>query len=195
MNQTSNNRGRLALIGLFALFFAPVLIAYVLRLSPDLLGDLETTNRGQLIKPPIEINKTGLGAASVSNLKSDSMDGTWTLLVFNDGLCNQTCKDHYLALHNVHVATNKDMDRLQRIVLTTPGTLLPDAIAQDKSLVHRTVSAQWAQEVTGLTNPFSDAGVHIVDPRGFVFMRYARTQHPSDVLKDLKRLLKISKVG
>ena len=75
MNQTSNNRGRLALIGLFALFFAPVLIAYVLRLSPDLLGDLETTNRGQLIKPPIEINKTGLGAASVSN-ESDSMDGT-----------------------------------------------------------------------------------------------------------------------
>ena len=195
MNQPSNKRGRLALIGLFALFFAPVLIAYILRLSPDLLGELETTNRGQLIKPPIEVDESSLEMVSVSNLKSESLDGTWTLLVFNDGLCNQTCRDHYLALHNVHIATNKDMDRLRRIVVTAPNTRLPEAIAEDKSLEHRTVSVQWAQKVTGTANPFRDAGVHIIDPRGFVFMRYTRTQHPSDVLKDLKRLLKISKVG
>ena len=195
MNQTSNKRGRLALIGLFALFFAPVLIAYILRLSPDLLGELETTNRGQLIKPPIEIDESGLEVVSVSNLKSEPLDGTWLLLVFNDGLCNQTCEDHYQALHNVHIATNKDMDRLRRIVITAAGTVLPEAISKDKSLEHRTVSADWAQKVTGTDKPFSNAGVHIVDPRGFVFMRYTRTQHPSDVLKDLKRLLKISKVG
>lgn len=50
---------------------------------------------------------------------------------------------------------------------------------------------QWRQTPAGV----QQSGLLLVDPQGYMVTRYSLDLQPQGVLKDLKRLLKISKVG
>jgi hypothetical protein len=188
-------RQRLTLIGVFALFFVPVLTAYILRLNPEFIGDFSTSNRGELIQPPRALEPGLLTLVQYTEATPLSFKAHWTVLSFVLNACDADCEAHLHALHNAHIATHKDKARVQRVLVLPSDGRVPDVVGRIPELLVVRASPETLSAITGSAKINSSTGVHLVDPRGFVFMRYAPDQSAADVLKDLKQLLKISKVG
>ncbi len=89
----------------------------------------------------------------------------------------------------------KDMDRVQRLVVV-PRPLARDAaerlLAFDPALK---VVAAAPERIESLLPATDQAEIYIVDPRGYVVMWYRADADPAGLIKDLKRLLRISKIG
>jgi hypothetical protein len=98
----------------------------------------------------------------------------------------------------VQRALGDDMYRVQLLLvraapvdarLADLPTGVDSAVADREWLAHFTDSNSEAAEVG------PDEGIYLVDPQGFLMMRYPQDVEQRALLADLKRLLKISKIG
>ncbi|NKC15701.1 MAG: hypothetical protein GKR94_26935 [Gammaproteobacteria bacterium] len=186
---------RIGLIGVFALFFIPVVAALFLWANPRLLGALGTTNYGVLLPEARQITPPSLRSAAIVKGESPGFSEKWSMITLDSGSCSNACRARLHALWTAHVATNKDIDRVARVLLLPEDAQPVADFTNEDGLAVFKVPLRWAQTLTGESDPFSPGRVYLVDPRGFVFMYYPDPLDARDLLKDLKRLLKISKVG
>lgn len=100
--------------------------------------------------------------------------GRWQVLLTEDTECQQRCDYWREKLPPLVQALGKDRDRVvwKQVALTAVG----EHLASDK--VKDVGSAVW-----------------LVDPLGNLVLRYSLTLPAEDLLKDLKRLLKVSRIG
>ena len=184
---------RLTLIGVFAIFLIPIASAWYLRLNPI---DGPTSNRGVLVDPPVQFNATNLTVRHAFNPPKTFLRDEWTIVMLTDGACGSACEQALHASKQARIAVNKDFDRVRRLLLTsqrqTPS-VVETHIQEHPDLAVGSAGGEWRQQFEA-----SAAGqvtaAYLVDPRGFQFMRYPAPLVSADLLKDLKRLLKISKV-
>ena len=101
-------RGRVGLILLFALFFAPALLAWLLVLSGWRPASL--THHGELIQPPRPVAELVLGGAAGTDLFA----GLWSLLLVVPSECGDDCRQALDGLQRVRIARNKDADFRRR---------------------------------------------------------------------------------
>lgn len=179
---TSAATGRRAMLLVLALFLLPVGIAaglYGFGWRPA-----KTANYGQLVQPPRPLPADAL---------RDETRGKWLIVVADDQDCGDACRQRLLEARQVHVALNKEMERIRRVLIS--ATPLP---AETLAELRRTYPD------LVLTVPGSDAwkttlgsshGVFLVDPLGNLMMRYPDSPDPRGVHQDLERLLKYSWVG
>ena len=189
----NKRKQRIMLVGVFALFFVPIVLALVLRLNPALLG---TVNKGVLIEPPRELNSAGLKVLMTPYPDVPLLRETWSVLTLSNGTCDEKCSQNLYATRQARTAVNKDYDRVRRVLVVTE-TLTSENLEKLKAahpdLTVVVTAAAWLDAVRiGITKA---ADTYIVDPRGYLFISYPVPTQSSDLLKDLKRLLKISAVG
>jgi hypothetical protein len=174
-------RGRVKLAALALFFAAPVALAwlaYRLDWAPG-----TTSNYGELIAPP-----RPLGGAALEALR-----GKWVLVTFDAAACDAYCERKLYFMRQVRRAQGKDQDRVERLwALTDAGA----PRAQLLAAIEGTRIARAGE----LPAQFPAAGaladhIYVVDPLGNLMMRYPREPDPSRMLKDLQRLLKVSRVG
>jgi len=184
VDQTARRRGRRSMILVTLLFVLPLLLAVVLFAADWRPGG--SVNRGELINPPLDA--AGIELDSADGGEMHRFTGRWTLLQTVDGPCGASCLQRLYDTRQVRLAMGRDIDRVQRYLLVTD--------------VHALAEADQAQhpDLVLLRAPPEDvlpaeAGVRIIDPLGNVMMRYDPAQPADDMLKDLKRLLKLSTVG
>ena len=95
----------------------PFLIAWGLKENPDLVKG--TTNRGQLVIPPLSINRndfTGFDSFSTENL--GELPGHWSIVNVIPGMgCNEICLDGLLKTKQLRLMLNKELPRTRRIVI------------------------------------------------------------------------------
>lgn len=189
----SKRKQRLTIIGVFALFFLPVLAAYILRLNP--IG-LTTVNYGQLVEPPRLTSASELTVQHELEHSAKLFVEDWTMIVVGGAGCDLACSNTLDATRQARIAVNKDFDRVRRVLLTTGKLKQADADAllkQHPDLTFAIAPQSWIEDFTSAHE--SPSAVWLVDPRGFQFMVYPGKLNPTHLLKDLKRLLKISAVG
>ena len=179
-------RGRLKLVLLFLLFFVPTVAALLLVQSG--WRPAGTVNHGKLVEPVEPVLETGLIDRQGQAVTAEDFFGHWTILVSSAGSCGQICLDTLNLLGRAHIALNKDMDRVRLVVVQTPSARppeLPDSVqllqAQPELL------EGWSEEAE-----MSDPAVHIVDYRGLRMLTYPTPLDGSGLLKDLRRLLRLS---
>lgn len=184
--------GRRTLLLILALFVLPVLIAvglYVFGWKPG-----QTMNHGELIQPPIVL-PTQLREVDGKPLAVDALRGKWLLLVAGTGPCDAPCVGLLQQMRNVHIALNKERDRIRR-AWVNPAAGSDPALAEFRS---RLPDLQVAEPAgPGWERTLGDAPGHrlyVVDPMGNVILRYPGTTDPRGVRKDLERLLKYSWIG
>lgn len=195
-------RSRIKLLLIIAIFAVPLILAMVylqvVRTSGMQLGD---TAQGQLIQPAVPLTEFTLQTTdSVFDL--DSMHGIWTFLYMPDGECLDTCKLNLYHMRQVRLSLNQRMDRLQRVVLAqTADQLLPELLADHPGLavIQGTVEEQallrdQIRAAEGEMDALSDA-IYVIDPFGNVMMRFPADLPPKSMLKDIKHLLKVSRIG
>lgn len=198
----TRRRSRIKLVAIFAIFAVPLILASVylqmVRSSGGTLGD---TSRGQLIRPAVPLTDFALQQQDGS-FTLDTVRGSWTLLYMPQGECLDTCEQNLYHMRQVRLALNHRMDRVQRAVLLEsagqlddtlrdehPGLMIATGSASEQSMLRdQIVTAQSAME------PLADA-IYLIDPMGNVMLRFAPDLPPKSMLKDLKHLLKVSRIG
>lgn len=192
---------RLQLVGLAALFVAPVLISWLVWRSMQGEGALATTNAGELVHPAVplvEFSVPGLEAGSVISL--EDLNRKWTFVIIAKAGCQESCRTDLYNTRQLRTSVNKDIDRVQRLLIlqsqpdaelaafleTEHPFLIVAVEGQDGSL-----SSQFA-----VKNYRSDgAYIFLLDPLANLMMAYSREVSWKGMFKDLRKLLKTSQIG
>jgi hypothetical protein len=174
-------RGRIKLVLLAAIFALPVAAAWIawwLDLAPGVAG-----NYGTLIPPqPVQ-------AAPFEPLK-----GKWVLVQFDHAACDARCELKHYTMRQVRRALGKDMPRVARLWIVTdagaPRAALLAAIEGTQvSPGEAALAAAFPAERSALDH------IYLVDPLGNLMLRFPRDPDPSRMIKDLQRLLRVSRFG
>ena len=197
-----SSRQALVLLGL--MFMAPAFVAWVMHNSTEQGWRPEgTTNRGELVHParPLTLPADMMIAGTSAN---DYLQGKWTLLYIGDADCDAVCNENLYKMRQVRTAQNEHMRRVQQLYLvldeTVPEPLQTLLDNEYKKTAVTLVAADQAQQIApfflidGVSMQAAER-VYIIDPLGNLMMFYPPDANPGGMLKDLKKLLKFSKIG
>ncbi|MFW5969097.1 MAG: SCO family protein [Halofilum sp. (in: g-proteobacteria)] len=188
--------GRRTLIGLFALFFAPLLFAMAwYAFAPGYTPPSKP--HGTLIEPARPLEPFRLKSEEGETLTLDELRGHWYLVHFVPERCGEACRERLYETRQVRDALGEDRSRVRRLVVagtgrSTPG--LADAREEHPRLV--VMQGEGRGEFGRQFPEERGTGtVFLVDPNGNLMMRFAPDLPPDDMLKDLEKLLKLSRIG
>lgn len=178
------------LLALMALLLAPVIISYALHYSDYRPGSI---NYGELIDME-DFEGSGVNQVDNTIFRSRDIHGKWTMLMVDSGNCNEYCDQKLYKMRQVRLVQNKEMHRVERL------WLIDDNAKIDSSLLEKYegtmfVNAKDSDFLESL-KPAESQRLHIylVDPIGNVMMRFPENADPSEMVKDLKRLLHVSQL-
>jgi len=186
----SLSRQQITLLGIFALFFGPLLLVMLMRSSWWQYQPSGMKNQGYLVQPPV----------SLSIQKTPEIEGKWLILYVLDQPCGSSCVDSVTALRQVHRATGRRSENLA-IGLLNPAQSGTEVRSKLESIYPKfnffedsTNSASVTLKSVNASLPpeSGDARTYILDPNLNVILAYSNNADPTDIHKDLKRLLKWS---
>lgn len=121
--------------------------------------------------------------------------GKWLLLQLDSGACSDACRIKFLYMRQLRLAQGKDMERIERVWLVT-DTAAPDpALLRDYDGAYVVRAAGRAILAEFPAERSSSDHIYIVDPLGNLMLRFPKDPEPGRMLKDLARLLKVSRIG
>ena len=172
-------KGRIVLVSLICLFSLPAIIAKVVLSQ----GWYETgvTNRGELVEPYITLEQ--LGQPSPLDEKG------WQLAYVLPPECKEQCQQQIHLMQQSHIALGKYQERVVPVIWTSEET---NNVAQSIVVMQMNDS---------LSSRVKAGQMLIVDPLGQLVMSYTPEANEDlvrlskDVLADLRKLLKLSRVG
>jgi len=180
----ARGNGRRTLVLLFAVFFGAMALAALLRFS----GWQPTAHRnsGQLLKPPVDLRQQPPTLANGAAYPWNPEARTWRLLVAPAGACDAQCVTLSQGLGKVWQLFGHNADNVEILWLGTP----PAEVQGMPAL--RALRAQ--PDLRAALPAVDDAAgtpVYVIDPNGFVIMRYAPGFDMAGLRKDLATLLKL----
>ena len=181
-------RNRNMLVGLFVLFFGGMLVAGLLRFSgwrPE-----GSKNRGELLQPYGDLRTYAPTLANGAAYGWKDEPRIWRIVAMPrdcDSTRSVECTKLLADFDKVWRLMSKDADRVHVLWAGAmpPGVAVPDEVRlvrADDGL--RAGLVRW--------NETSGDAAWLVDPNGFVVLRYAPGFDPGDLRTDLARLLKIN---
>lgn len=194
-NPPRRARARWVVAAVFLVFFLPVVVAIWLNVTKPGWLPLARANHGEIVEPPRTISVAGLDALGAGGAPALTLERRWTLLLLAGNGCDERCERRVSDLARVRVGLGRHAGRVQRLVVigrqASPGMLPGEAAAQPDLRVAAGDEA-WVAAVHGDAGR-ATADLYLVDPRGYLVLRYAPEVDPRDVQSDLERLLKISR--
>ena len=189
----NQGKGRKVLLLLALVFVLPFTIAVLLHTL-----DIRPSGKsfGNLITPPVSLSIPLLQNAQGQVFRSQNWQKKWNIVMIADTACEDACIEKLDLLSRVHTSLNKDIARVQRIlilptqttgdVLATLQKKLPDLIILSST---DDAAAKLAKNIEAAAPAQS---VYLVDPLGNLMMVYAKKIEPKELRGDLVRLLKNS---
>lgn len=180
----ARNRGRWVLVALFALFFGSMLVAGALRFSgwqPQV-----NRNHGQLLSPPADLRALPPTLADGRAYEWNPAARHWRILLAPADDCAPACVTLSQDLHKVWQLFGHNADNVEILWLGTP----PPAVAGMPALRALQRQPSLRERLPGVDDP-AGIPVYVVDPNGFVILRYAPGFDPGGLRADLAKLLKL----
>lgn len=197
-----NRRGRLQLLMLALVFAAPVIAAWVAWQYVGTHGVDQTSNAGHLVVPVRPLTAAGLQGPDGRPLADTLLRGRWTYVILAPDGCGELCQRQLTETRQVRVSVNKDMPRVQRLLLlrAAPSEQTLQTLRQAHpelqiALASDGVAPPLEVQVGAAGVPADGAHFALVDPLGNLMMTYGPDVPMKGVLKDLRKLLKASQIG
>lgn len=193
IDQTKQKRGRLILILIF-LFFALPLIAVLLMHHYNWRPG--GASHGEMITP---VRKLTVASESADKVPSTELwNDKWSMVLLASN-CEHACQSHLHDMRQIHVSLAKDLNRVQRVLITNQtdlSTLLNDypdlkVINQSKDAVDELAKQFDMNGEIALTSNRT----YLVDPLGNLVMSFKPETKAVDIRKDLVKLLRFSWAG
>jgi hypothetical protein len=189
VNDSQRTKGRLQFLLIAALFFGPLMVAAWMYYGGNALQPESRVNHGTLLEPIVSL----VDAVPDSGIH----DGrSWRLLYANDGECDDSCRKALYTLRQSRLMLGKEMDRLERVFLhgeQAPDTLL--GAEEHRGLVALHDAALRAVLDDKRPDPLPAGGFYLIDPHGNLVLYFSPDIKPRDMVDDIKRLLKLSRIG
>ncbi len=188
------NRNRMLLLGIAALFFGSLVFAGVLRFSGWRPAGMK--NKGELLQPPADLRQLTPRLLEGGDYKWNPVDRTWRIALAPPADCGPECGKVAADVHKVWELLGREAIRVDVLWLcaATPCAmpagaprqanlrlLQPDATL--RAALPRVEQVEWSG---GRGVP-----VYVIDPNGFVILRYAAGADPGHLRSDLAKLLKL----
>jgi hypothetical protein len=196
-----NKSNKLTIILMVALFVVPLPLSWYVFNYTDYIEARGQSNKGELVEPPRSLGDLKL-VDPFNDERKDSLFGKWTLIYVTDN-CDKACMDNVYRMRQIHAAMDKHSLRVQKVLLLTEQSF--------SDLKEKLVEFRGQQiidtdmiDINELLNKFqlnesyNILGAHriyIVDPLGNLMMSYKPDANPRDIYKDLKKLLRGSRIG
>ena len=187
---------RYVLLGLFAVFAAPIVLAFVLHAGSGSWFVPASGNRAALLDPPRPVPADRVVRLGGELLPAGYFDRRWTLVHLAAGGCADGCAAALRAMRQAHLALGRHRTRVQRLLLVPAGAPFPEAAKADHPVARATPA--WRQvlrrpDSAGGDDAKAADGLWLVDPRRFVISYFPPGAGPRAIKHDLTRLLRLSR--
>ncbi len=164
-------------------FAVPLALAIWLYRSSD-HWDLATSNHGELILPPMTLPL--LEAAD----HDEVTDEKWLIFFINSGECGDICRENIHYMRQSWLSVGKERDRVKRLVINT--TEVSPALQE---WLEAEYPGTQIEMLAVPSDEFILEEIYVADPIGNVILHYPPGTDPNGLYKDLKKLLKVSRIG
>lgn len=179
---------------LILVFILPFTMAVLLHFI-----DLKPTGKsyGNLMQPPKSLQIPMLKNLQGKAFKPEQWNKIWNVVTVDTTGCTEDCAARVHMLKQVHTSMNKDMDRVQRVLLVPVDINSEEYSEIQKTYPDLIVLAGSDVETTKFAAEFdaSKGNVFLIDPLGNLMMSYPDKFDPKGLRSDLTRLLKNSWAG
>lgn len=185
----SRNRNRTTLVVIAVLFFGTMLVAGALRFSgwqPE-----GRKNHGELLQPPVDLRDLVPQLAGGGQYTWNPGERTWRIMLAPPSDCGSDCERLAHDIDTVWQLFGKDADRVHVLwICDVPGCMPPTGAKVPRTLRRIGNAGHWRARLPGLDDP-SGVPVYVIDPHGFVVLRYAPGFDAGGLRADLAKLLKL----
>ncbi len=202
MNLPVTKKNNITMLALLLLFIVPLILSWWLFYSADGKAPTRSASHGDLITPARPLADANLYNPVFPDTQY-TLHGKWSLVSLSANGCDNMCLENMYRMRQIQMAAGEHSLRVQRLVLiknTTlremlagqlkdyRGQLSLDADAVDEKFIN-------AFKLNEGEDLFSQGRLYIIDPLGNLMMSYPHDADPIGIIKDLKRLLKLSMIG
>lgn len=189
---------RIKLIAFIGVFLAPFIggwmAFYVLKIRPD------SINYGTLVQPVKKLNWPVL-----ESIKGDRYENgfgrKWSFVMFNNGVCNELCRSNLYSMRQIRTLLGRDSQRLVNIFISAtplapelteffgeyPDFIVIEAVNEQALFDQFQIKTN---EAVGATPQ-----LYLVDPDQNYMMYYQPENDRHRVLEDIRKLIKLSRIG
>jgi hypothetical protein len=184
MNQEQVNlkKNRLTLLLLLTMFLLPALGSWLLYVNRAHVH-LGTTNKGEFVQPPRQLDVAALG------LPADWFAHHLTLVYAGGEGCDAACRQALHVMQGTRLALGEQTDQV-RLLYLSAGIPVADVIQANPAVTGRDVTG--AVMRAGFDGADAPKYIYLVDPNGYVVLRYPLAEDPKNMLIDLRHLLGVS---
>jgi hypothetical protein len=193
-DRQQRNRNRVMLLAIFAVFFGSLIFAGVLRFSGWRPAGMK--NKGELLQPPTDLRTQTPKLLDGSTYEWKPINRTWRIALAPPADCGAECSKVATDIHKVWELLGREATRVDVLWLCTAT---PCALPADAP---KLANLRLLQANPGLRAQLPRVGevtyqggrgvpMYVIDPNGFVVLRYAAGSDPGDLRSDLAKLLKL----
>ncbi len=190
------------MLGLMGLYAAPLVAAWLWFAYVNANEGAGVSVNGELIHPAVPLEPFELASATQPAWGLDDIRGKWSMVYFTDGPCDQLCETALYNMRQIRLSTGRRMERVQRVLVTSEWQNMQQKLENANEGLF--VVGGDLNKLVVLRSQFDDAQsnlaacdgcMYMVDPNGNLMMRFSPDLEPAKILKDVKHLLKVSRIG
>jgi len=189
---------RIKFLGLIGVFLSPFIVGwfalYVFELRPA------SGNYGTLIEPIKKIDWPTLETLDGEMLES-GFGRKWTFILFAGESCDELCRNNLFYMRQIRTLLGRDTMRLQNVLITAQPLgdktkIYLQNFPNLKVIAENRDPALYRQfYLQGLDEVGSVPIIYLVDPDQNLMMYFPAENDQAQVLKDIKKLMKLSQIG
>lgn len=181
-NPEQRKKARRTLLTILAICIAPFVAATI---AFNFFPTSGRVNYGDLL-PPTPLPDDVLG----------ELKGKWVLLHFDSGACGAACETKLFNMRQSRTAQGREMDRIERawVVLDDKTPATRQQPLYEGVYLLRNTPERFIEAFPASANARA-AHIYLIDPLGNVMLRFPADADPKRMIKDLQRLLKVSRTG
>ena len=204
-------KNRMTLILTVLAFALPALLAYLAH-ATGFWQSRGTINQGVLVTPPVDFDSLTITTGNGTEPTAFNREKQWWIAYLVPATCDAACRNSLLEMRQTQTATGPYQKRVSTLLIehenSDPTAAKWAAENAPEMQTARVPQSEWQEHVGSASlqnNPeaISNAGqLYLIDPMGAIFMTYpgqsdaqAAIKQGKGMLKDLQRVLKLSKVG
>jgi cytochrome oxidase Cu insertion factor (SCO1/SenC/PrrC family) len=173
----------------------PVIYAWYLVFFTNYKMDSKGVEHGLLIHPIIQIGDFEL--FDPINNENYKLIDKWTLVSFVEKKCEKACEFQLYELRQIWLALGKDGRKIQRLAIVKDKNLISsEQIKFSQGQLFLKDGSDAKDKLNRMVKSYQDfdsESIYLIDPYGNLMMQYKKGTNPSGIIKDLERLIRISK--